>query len=378
MTLSPQENERYARHLILPKFGIEAQLKLKNASILVIGSGGLGTPVLQYLTAAGVGTIGLVEFDTIDISNLQRQVLFTEKDKGKKKGQVAIDFLKQQNPNIEFKWFDQKLSSENALEIIKSYDIVIDGSDNFPTRYLVNDACVLLNKPFVYGSIHQFEGQVSVFNYEHGANYRDLFPKPPAPELAPNCAEGGVLGVLPGIIGSMQALETIKVITGIGETLSNKIFAFNALDFRSHTIRIQKDPDNPISGKNQTIKNLIDYELFCSINNQNNTTMINEISVNELKGWINSGKEFKLIDVRESYEFEAANINGDHIPLGEIEAKRAAIPNDKDVVIMCRSGVRSANAIQLLKIKYGYNNLHNLKGGIMAWATEIDNSLQVI
>lgn len=378
MSLSPQENERYARHLILPNFGFDAQLKLKKSSVLVIGSGGLGTPVLQYLTAAGVGRIGLIEFDTVDISNLQRQVLFTDEDRGKKKGKVAIDFLSSQNPNIVFNWLDEKLTSENALEIIKKYDLVVDGSDNFPTRYLVNDACVLLNKSFVYGSIHQFEGQISVFNYENGVNYRDLFPTPPAPELAPNCAEGGVIGALPGIIGSMQALEAIKVITGIGETLSNKIFIFNALDFSSHTIRIQKDLTNPISGQNPTIKNLTNFDTFCTSNVLNPKPVINEINVTQLKEWMDSGKEFKLIDVRESYEYEAANINGELIPQGAIETKREAIPKDSDVVIMCRSGVRSANAIQLLKVKYGYNNLHNLKGGIKAWAAEIDNSLQVI
>ncbi|MFY0672958.1 MAG: ThiF family adenylyltransferase [Bacteroidia bacterium] len=378
MSLSPQENERYARHLILPKFGETAQLMLKNAKAIVVGSGGLGTPALQYLTAAGVGTIGLIEFDSIEISNLQRQVLFRELDKGKKKGEVAIEFLQAQNPNVAFKWHDNKLTSENALDIIAKYDVIIDGSDNFPTRYLVNDACVLLNKPFIYGSIHQFEGQVSVFNYNDGANYRDVFPTPPAPELAPNCAQGGVIGALPGIIGSMQALEAIKVITGIGSTLKNKIFAFNALDFKSHTIKIHKDPENPISGKKPTIKNLIDYELFCNSDNQNQNTMINEINVAELKQWMDSGKEFTLIDVRENYEYEAANIKGELIPLGEIEAKKAVIPNDKDVVIMCRSGVRSANAIQLLQIKYSYNNLFNLKGGIKAWANEIDTKMHVI
>ncbi|HMY37322.1 MAG TPA: molybdopterin-synthase adenylyltransferase MoeB, partial [bacterium] len=317
--LTTEELARYNRHLILKEFGLEGQQKLKSAKVLVIGAGGLGAPCLLYLTAAGVGTIGIVDFDTVDASNLQRQVLYTVDDVGKPKADTAAHRLKQLNPSVHFNTHREKLTSANALDIIRSYDIIADGSDNFQTRYLVNDACVLLNKPLIYASIFQFEGQVSVFNYTDpsgtlGPNYRDLFPTPPPPGMVPSCAEGGVLGVLPGIIGSMQASEAIKVITGIGTPLSGKLFLWNALTFESRTMKFKRDPANPINGLQQTITALIDYEVFCGISEPEKQTG-GEISPAELKHWIDTGKDFQLIDVRESFEYGICNLGGTLIPL---------------------------------------------------------------
>lgn len=373
MTLTNTEIKRYARHFNLPQFGMEAQEKLKAAKVLAVGAGGLGAPVLQYLTAAGVGTLGIIDADTIEISNLQRQVLYNETDIGFSKTQKTIERLQKQNSEITFIGYQQNLSSINALEIIKQYDLIIDGTDNFPTRYLINDACTLLDKPFVYGSIFQYEGQVSVFNVEtengRSTNYRDLFPQPPKAGSIPNCADGGVLGVLPGIIGTLQALEAIKLITCIGETLVNKLYLFNALNFTSHKIKIQKNSNNP------KITKLIDYEAFCGIEKENNT-MVKEISVKELKLMIDNNEAHQLIDVREDYEYEQANIDGLHIPMGEVDGNKEQINTDKKVVIMCRSGMRSANIITMLETKYGMENLYNLKGGIIAWGSEIDPNVR--
>ncbi|MCK5206437.1 MAG: molybdopterin-synthase adenylyltransferase MoeB, partial [Cyclobacteriaceae bacterium] len=315
---SNEELERYSRHLILPEFNIEGQRKLKNSKVLVIGAGGLGCPMLLYLTAAGVGTIGIVDFDVVDKSNLQRQVLFTVDDVGKSKASTAANRLSKLNPEINLKIFDTKLTSENALDIIKEYDLVADGTDNFPTRYLVNDACVLLKKPNVHGSIFRFEGQVSVFNYQFndgstGPQYRDIFPSPPPPGLAPSCAEGGVLGVLPGIIGSFQASEIIKVLAGIGDPLVGKLFILDALTFETRTLKIRKNPNLPL------VTELIDYEDFCGLSEANNTEIL-EMAVEELKEMIESGKsDFQIVDVRESYEYEIGNLGGLLIPLGDIE-----------------------------------------------------------
>jgi len=381
ITFSKEELERYSRHLIIPEFNIEGQKKLKNARVLVVGTGGLGAPVLLYLTAAGVGTIGIVDFDIVDTSNLQRQVLFTTKDVGRPKVEAARERLEALNPFVKFEIFNTRLDSSNALDIISQFDVVADGTDNFPTRYLVNDACVLAGKVNVFASIFRFEGQASVFNYlyadgSRGPNYRDLFPTPPPPGLVPSCAEGGVIGVLPGILGSLQANEVIKVISGVGDPLAGRFFQFDAAEFKTRVFKITKDPDNPLTGLNPTQTELIDYEFFCGINlshNQmNNEEKNNQLSVVELNEWIQSGKEFQLIDVREPYEYEIANISGLLIPKGEILQHLDEIDRDKDVVIHCRSGKRSQDVIDLLKQEAGLTNLYNLKGGILAWADEIN------
>lgn len=381
ITFSKAELERYSRHLIIPEFNIEGQRKLKAAKVLVVGTGGLGAPLIQYLSAAGVGTIGIVDFDVVDDSNLQRQVLFTTADVGRPKVEVAKERIGKQNPFIRINTYNTQLTSENALDIIKDYDVVADGTDNFPTRYLVNDACVLLDKVNVYASIFRFDGQVSVFNFmakdgTRGPNYRDLFPSPPPPGLVPSCAEGGVLGVLPGIIGSLQANEVIKVITGIGDPLSGRMFIFDALSFETRTLNLRKDENNPLNGKNPTQTGLIDYEIFCGIGQDNGQEAnVKEITVKELETWQAGEKDFQLIDVREGYEYEIANLGGELIPLAEVEKEVNKIASDKDVVVHCRSGKRSADAIQVLEQKYGFKNLYNLKGGILAYADEIDQSL---
>jgi sulfur-carrier protein adenylyltransferase/sulfurtransferase len=379
---SKEELERYSRHLIIPEFNIEGQKKLKNARILVVGSGGLGTPLLEYLTAAGAGHIGIVDFDVVDKTNLQRQVLFTVDDVGKPKVEAAKARLQAQNPFVNFKTYNTRLTSENALDILKDYDVVADGTDNFPTRYLVNDACVLLDKMNVYASIFRFEGQASVFNYKFadgrkGPNYRDLFPAPPPPGLVPSCAEGGVLGVLPGILGSIQASEVIKVITGIGDPLVGKLWLFDALSLETRTLKIRHNEKNPLTGSSPTQTGLIDYEQFCGItsNNAPDAEQVKEVTVHDLRNWIDRHNDFQLIDVREPYEYEIANLGAELVPLGTIASFAENISRDKKVVIHCRSGKRSADAVALLQKKYGFTNLFNLKGGILAWADEIDQSV---
>lgn len=375
--LNQRDFARYRRHLVLPEFGISGQEKLKSASVLVVGTGGLGAPLLQYLVAAGVGKIGLIDFDVIDESNLQRQVLFTTDDIGKSKVDVAAERLKAQNPLIEIIPHHVQLTSENALEIIKDYDVVADGTDNFPTRYLVNDACVLLGKTNVYASIFRFEGQVSVFNQllesgERGPNYRDVFPTPPPPGMVPSCAEGGVLGVLPGIIGSMQANEVIKVITGVGETLSGRLFLFDASTFNSRILKLRKREDNPISGLNPTISELIDYDEFCGTNQVYERVPVPEIDVKKLHQWRADNHPHQLIDVRKDFEREIANMDGEHFLQEHIDQYVDQIKRDIPVVIHCRSGVRSADVIRYLTDRYNFENLFNLKGGILAWSDEID------
>ena len=361
INFTKEELARYNRHIIIPEFGIEAQKKLKAAKVLVIGSGGLGSPLLLYLAAAGVGTLGIVDLDVVDDSNLQRQVLFGVQDIGIPKVEAAKIRLKQLNPHIKIKTYNTQFTSKNALEIIKDYDVVADGTDNFPTRYLVNDASVLAGIPNVYASIFQFEGQVSVFNYTDkngtkGPNYRDLYPTPPDPGLIPNCAEGGVLGVLPGIIGSLQANEVIKVITGVGEPLSGRFFVFDALTFETRTLKITKRANST------EIKELIDYEQFCGISAIEKP--VKEISTLELENWISNGEDFQIIDVRETSEYEQINIGAHLIPLGEVIARNHEIEREKKVVIHCRSGARSAKAIRQLE-EIGFDNLYNLKGGIL-------------
>lgn len=360
---SKEELARYNRHIIIPDFGLEAQKRLKAAKVLVVGSGGLGSPLLLYLAAAGVGTIGIVDFDVVDDSNLQRQVLFGVGDIGTLKVEAAKRRLEQLNPYIEIRTYNTQLTSENALEIIREYDVVADGTDNFPTRYLVNDASVIAGKPNVYASIFQFEGQVAVFNYTDkdgvtGPNYRDLYPAPPAPGLIPSCAEGGVLGVLPGIIGSLQANEVIKVVTGIGKPLSGRLFVYDALSFETRTLKISKNPATP------AITELIDYEQFCGV--QAIETPLKEISVEEFGEWVAGNEDISVIDVREPDEYRERNIGALLIPLATVKDRAGEIPKDKKVVIHCRSGKRSATAIRQLEEAFGYTNLYNLKGGILA------------
>lgn len=371
---TPAELARYNRHIIIPGFGLEAQQKLKTAKVLMIGSGGLGSPALLYLAAAGVGTIGIADFDVVDDSNLQRQVLFGVSEVGAPKVEAAKRRLEELNPFITIVLYNTQITADNALDIIKEYDVVADGTDNFPTRYLVNDACVLLNKPNVYASVFQFEGQVSVFNYrnaagETGPNYRDLYPAPPPPGMVQSCAEGGVLGVLPGIIGSMQALEVIKVITGVGETLSGRFFIYDALSFETKTFNIKRDPGNPLNGTHPTITRLIDYEQFCGVKAVEKP--VKEISAKELSGWQAGGEPFQLIDVREPDEYERVNIGGELMPLSTIADHAGHITRDRKVVLHCKTGSRSTKAIRELESKFGFTNLYNLKGGILGYIDEV-------
>lgn len=376
-----EELERYSRHLIIPEFNIEGQRKLKGSSVLVIGSGGLGSPLLLYLAAAGVGRIGIVDFDTVDASNLQRQVLFGVESVGVAKAVAAKERLASLNPHITLEVHNTKFTSANARELVRAYDVVADGTDNFPTRYLVNDACVLEDKVNVYASIYRFEGQASVFNElmpdgTRGPNYRDLFPSPPPPGLVPSCAEGGVIGVLPGILGSLQALEVIKVIVGLGDTLSGRLFLFDATGFSTRTMKIRKDPKNPLNGSNPTQSELIDYDQFCGIGLPSSQEReVNALSVETLKAWQESGKEHVLIDVREPYEYGIAQMGGELIPLAAVNESTSRIPRDRPVVVHCRSGVRSAKAIRQLEAEHGYDNLLNLTGGILEWQAQIDPSL---
>lgn len=380
--ISKEELAHYSRHLTIPEFGMDGQKKLKAAKVLAVGTGGLGAPMLQYLAAAGVGTIGIVDFDKVEASNLHRQVLFGKKDIGRPKVEVAKERLQDINPYIDIVIHETRLTSENALEIIKQYDVVADGTDNFPTRYLINDATVMLNKPNVHGSIFQFEGQVSVFNYtdqegNRGPNYRDLFPEPPPPGLVPDCAEAGVLGVLPGIIGCLQASEVIKLLIEAGEPLAGKLFLFDALSFKNRTVKISKNPDNPLTGRNPAITELIDYESFCGISADVEETDVPEVTVKEYHDWIIKGEDVQLIDVREPHEYDIAEIGGELIPLNTILENAGKISRDKKVVVHCRSGKRSKNAIRQLKERHGFDNLYNLKGGILAWSEEIDDTVPV-
>lgn len=380
MSLSKEEILRYNRHLILQEFGLECQIKLKNSRVLVVGAGGLGCPALLYLAAGGVGTLGIIDFDTVDVSNLQRQVLYTIEDVGKNKAESAASRLRERNPLINYRVIAEKVTSQNALSLISDYDVVLDGTDNFPTRYLLNDACVLLDRPLVYGSILKFEGQVAVFNLKSGpaftSNYRDLFPVPPDPASVPNCEQAGVLGVLPGMIGSLQANEVIKIITGIGEVLSDKLLLFDALTLEQNIFRIKNH------NCRAKIRGLIDYDEFCGISeeknkslNSNKTTTMKEVTVQELKAMMDSGADFQLIDVREPHEFDICNLGGELIPQGQIPQSVDKVSKSKQVVIHCRSGARSGNMVQWLEKNHGYENLYNLKGGILAWAREIDTDM---
>jgi len=378
-TLTNEEIKRYGRHLVLEEFGINGQQSLKRAKVLVVGAGGLGSPSLLYLAAAGIGTLGIADFDTVDLSNLQRQVLFTTEDIGRNKAMAAADRLQRLNPNITLHTHTTRITAANALELVAAYDVVVDGTDNFPTRYLLNDACVLLDKPLVYGSILRFEGQVAVFNWRYAdghysANYRDLFPVPPDPSSVPNCEQAGVLGVLPGMIGSMQANEVIKIISGVGEPLADRLLLLESTTMRQQVIRIKPQ------GTRSSIKHLLDYDEFCGIsadkskslnvNNQEHT--MKEVTVQELKEMIDSGADFQLIDVREPHEFDICNLQGELIPQADVPHSVDRISKDKKVVIHCRSGARSGNMVQWLEKNHGFTNLYNLQGGILAWARDID------
>jgi molybdopterin/thiamine biosynthesis adenylyltransferase/rhodanese-related sulfurtransferase len=380
VTLTQAEYERYSRHLILPGVGLEGQKKLKAAKVLCVGTGGLGSPVLLYLAAAGIGRLGIVDFDTVDISNLQRQIIHTVAWVGQSKAQSAKERIAQLNPHCQVDVYETQLNASNALDIIANYDVVVDGTDNFPTRYLVNDACTLLNKPFIYGSILWFEGQVSVFNYQGGPTYRDLFPEPPPPGAVPSCAEGGVLGVLCGVIGSLQATETIKVILGLGDILSGRLLIYNALKMQFRELKLRPHPDRPV------IKELIDYEQFCGITRakqqeQQMQAEIPEITVQQLQQRLTTQPaKTLLVDVRNPGEYEVARIPGSVlIPLAELEQgpgleKLTQMWGDRELVVHCKSGVRSLKALHLIKEKTGRVGL-NVKGGILAWSREIDPSV---
>ena len=370
--LSVNELARYARHFPLPNFGIEGQKKLKSASVLVVGAGGLGSPLIQYLAAAGIGKLGIADFDVVDESNLQRQTLFGTADIGNSKAEVAWDWVKAINPYVEVEVYPQKITSSNALQIFEGYSVVADGTDNFPTRYLINDACGILDIPNVYASIYQYEGQLSVFNASLsdgslGPNYRDIFPSPPPTELVPNCAEGGVLGVLPGIMGSLQANEVIKLITGIGECLIGKLLIFDSLTVESRIMKLK--PGNP---KNR-VKALIDYEDFCGITSKQNT--MKEFTVEEFDQMRKAGESFTLIDVREANEVEIANIGGTLIPMGTVQESVDSFRAEHPVIIYCRSGKRSGNVVKFLEQNHGLTNLYNLKGGVLDWADKIDPTM---
>lgn len=381
MDFTKAELERYSRHLILPEFNIEGQRKLKLGSVLVIGSGGLGSPLLLYLAAAGVGKIGIVDFDVVDDTNLQRQVLFTVKNVGMPKAVAAAQRIQDLNPHIEVVVHNERFTRENARDLVRQYDVVADGTDNFPTRYLVNDACVLEGKVNVYASIYRFEGQCSVFNAlqpdgERGPNYRDLFPSPPPPGLVPSCAEGGVLGVLPGILGSLQALEVIKVLSGVGDPLIGRLFLFDATSFTTRTVKIRKHSGNPLTGEHPTQTELIHYEQFCGLNEPAEELVVQHtLEPRALAEWKAQGKPHLVVDVREPYEFAIANLGGELIPVDTVSESLHRIPRDIPVVVHCRSGIRSARAISLLEREHGYSNLHNLQGGILAWQAEINPAL---
>ncbi len=376
--LSKEEISRYGRHLIIPEVGIRGQKKLKASSVLVVGAGGLGSPLCLYLAAAGVGRIGLVDFDQVDHSNLQRQVIYSSRDIGRPKLEAAKDRILEINPNTKVDNYEIRLTSENALQIIKGYDVIVDGTDNFPTRYLVNDACVLLGKPNVYGSIFRFEGQVSVFDSKNGPCYRCLYPEPPPPGLVPSCAEGGVLGILPGVIGTLQATETTKLILGKGTPLIGRLLLFDALSMRFTELKLKKNLDCPICGRTPTIKALIDYEAFCGLRRGEHASALgeeNEITVTQLKQLIDSGEPINLIDVREPHEYEICRIGGSKlIPANEIPNRVNELSLTDEYVFHCHLGTRSASAVSFLR-QLGFKNVKNLKGGIDAWASQIDPSI---
>ncbi len=373
-TLSKEEILRYSRHLIMPEVGMEGQLKLKSAKVALIGTGGLGAPLGMYLAAAGIGRIGLVDFDVVDFTNLQRQVIHGTKDVGRKKLDSAADTMLDINPFIEIDRHEVALSSENALQILRGYDIVVDGTDNFPTRYLVNDACVLLGKPNVYGSIFRFEGQATVFAYPGGPCYRCLYPEPPPPGLVPSCAEGGVLGILPGTVGLIQATETVKLILGIGEPLVGRLLLYDALAMRFRELKLRRNPECPVCGDHPTIHELIDYQQFCGIPNQPHQPVAveGEIDPTEVRAKMDRGEKFVLIDVREPHEYQICSIpTAKLIPLGDLPKRVNELNSADEIVAHCKSGMRSAKAVEFLK-QAGFRKVRNMTGGILAWSDKVD------
>lgn len=375
-TLSREEILRYSRHLIMPEVAMEGQLKLKKARVLLVGAGGLGSPAALYLAAAGVGHLGLVDFDVVDPTNLQRQILHGTKDIGRKKLDSAVDRLRDINPHVSLERYETALTSENALEIIRDYDIVVDGTDNFPTRYLVNDACVLLGKPNVYGSIFRFEGQATVFAYPGGPCYRCLYPEPPPPGLVPSCAEGGVLGILPGLIGVVQATETIKLILGKGQPLVGRLLLYDALAMRFRELKLRRNPDCPVCGDHPTIRELIDYHEFCGVTRQEDSGPAEwQIDPLEVKARLDRGDRLVLLDVREPHELEISQLPGAKlIPLGDLPRRVHELDSADEVVVFCKSGGRSARAVEFLR-QAGFRKVKNLRGGINLWAELVDPSL---
>src|SRR5579872_2998462 len=377
VTLTNDEILRYSRHLIMPEVGMEGQQKLKAAKVLCIGTGGLGSPLALYLAAAGVGTLGLVDFDVVDYTNLQRQIIHTTTDVGRKKLDSAAEKLKAINPFVEIKKFDTRLSSENALEIFADFDIIADGTDNFPTRYLVNDACVLTGKPNVYGSIFRFEGQASIFAAEEGPCYRCLYPEPPPPGLVPSCAEGGVLGILPGLVGVIQATEVVKLILGTGDLLIGRLLLIDALGMKFRELKLRKNPECPGCGAHPTITKLIDYNEFCGIRGEEEkplTAGIPEIQVEELKRRLDAGEDLFVLDVREPHEYQICNIGGHLIPLNDLPKRVSELDSSREIVAHCKMGGRSAKAVTFLQ-QAGFKKIHNLSGGILAWADRIDRTM---
>jgi len=372
-TLSKDEVLRYSRHLIMPEVGMQGQQKLKAARVLCIGTGGLGSPLALYLAAAGVGTLGLVDFDVVDFTNLQRQVIHFTGDVGRPKLESAREKIAAINPFVNVKTFETRLTSENALQIFSDFDIIVDGTDNFPTRFLVNDACVFTGKPNVYGSIFRFEGQASVFAAKDGPCYRCLYPEPPPPGLVPSCAEGGVLGILPGLVGLIQATEAIKLILGVGQPLIGRLLLVDALGMHFRELKLRKNPDCVVCGKNPTVTKLIDYDEFCGLRGQEKPVSngVPEISVEELKRRLDAKEDLFILDVREPHEYQICNLNGYLIPLNDLPKRVHELDPGKDMVVHCRSGGRSAKAVEFLQ-QAGFTKAKNLAGGVLAWSDKID------
>lgn len=386
-SLTPGERSRYARHISLPQVGVEGQTRLKAASVLVVGTGGLGSPVSMYLAAAGVGRLGIVDFDVVDATNLQRQIVHGESTLGVPKVESAAARLRDINPHVQIEAHHLALTSDNALDVLAGYDVIVDGTDNFPTRYLLSDATVMLGKPLVYGSIFRFEGQVSVFGTPDGPCYRCLLPEPPPPHLVPSCAEGGVLGVLPGTIGTLQATEVLKLLLGVGEPLVGRLLLYDALDMTFETIRLPKRADCPACGAHPTVTELIDYDAFCGVPGRNHApggaseagdeTLGADTTVRHVKARLDAGEPLMLLDIREPYELMISHLEGAvHIPMGQVPVRLDELPRERPVIVFCHTGVRSARLVDQLRAA-GYDNVSNMLGGINAWSREIDPSVPV-